>query len=342
MNLEVIAERAGVSRMTVSRVLRNQRHVSEQTRKRVLQVVEEMGYRPNPMVSVLMSQVAQSRKADFQPTLAYAWEHKRILTPRELVEGRGGYFRDVKVRANELGFNVEPMLINNQGMSQKRFSDILKARNTPGIFLAPAEETQASYDFDWKAFAAVSFGYSIRKPALNRVCLNYHVGIFNAMQKLWDRGYRRFGLVLKKHTDERILHLWTSGFLTFHWERGLPLDGQNMLVQDEVDRQEYCEWFQACEPELIFSYDDWAYVPWCRELESRKRGRKKRPCAFIHLDKDFVQLRDELLGGLESCRPQMAAAAVDLLVSQIKQNQHGLPERQKTILMEPELVWFNE
>jgi LacI family transcriptional regulator len=42
-----IAERAGVSQATVSRVLRSHKNVSPQTRARVLQVIEELNYRPN-------------------------------------------------------------------------------------------------------------------------------------------------------------------------------------------------------------------------------------------------------------------------------------------------------
>lgn len=42
-----VAKRAGVSVMTVSRVINNSAHVSEKTRQRVLQAVEELAYRPN-------------------------------------------------------------------------------------------------------------------------------------------------------------------------------------------------------------------------------------------------------------------------------------------------------
>lgn len=42
-----VAERAGVSMMTVSRVINKSAHVSEKTRQRVMQAVEELSYRPN-------------------------------------------------------------------------------------------------------------------------------------------------------------------------------------------------------------------------------------------------------------------------------------------------------
>src|SRR5437763_1467974 len=52
--LRDIAAKAGVSVMTVSRALRNHPHLASETRARILQLAERLGYRPNPMVSALM------------------------------------------------------------------------------------------------------------------------------------------------------------------------------------------------------------------------------------------------------------------------------------------------
>src|SRR4051794_27379450 len=43
-----VAELAQVSKMSVSRVLNGQSGVSEQTRKRILEAVDHLGYVPNP------------------------------------------------------------------------------------------------------------------------------------------------------------------------------------------------------------------------------------------------------------------------------------------------------
>ena len=47
MNIGEIARLAGVSRSTVSYALTGRRTVSEETRKRIEQVIAESGYRPN-------------------------------------------------------------------------------------------------------------------------------------------------------------------------------------------------------------------------------------------------------------------------------------------------------
>lgn len=47
MNIYDVSERAGVSIATVSRVLNGNPNVSEKTRNRVLEIMDELGYTPN-------------------------------------------------------------------------------------------------------------------------------------------------------------------------------------------------------------------------------------------------------------------------------------------------------
>lgn len=51
-----VAKAAGVSKGTVDRVIHNRGEVSEKSRKKVLKVIEELGYKPNVYASMLASQ----------------------------------------------------------------------------------------------------------------------------------------------------------------------------------------------------------------------------------------------------------------------------------------------
>ncbi len=55
IRLKDIAADVGVSTITVSKVLRNKPDVGEETRKRVLQRVKELNYRPNLLARGLAS-----------------------------------------------------------------------------------------------------------------------------------------------------------------------------------------------------------------------------------------------------------------------------------------------
>jgi transcriptional regulator with XRE-family HTH domain len=53
VNIGEVARRAKVSRSTVSYALSGKRPVSESTRRRIQQVIDEMGYRPNAFARAL-------------------------------------------------------------------------------------------------------------------------------------------------------------------------------------------------------------------------------------------------------------------------------------------------
>ncbi len=85
MNIYDIAEKSGVSIATVSRVLNNADNVRAQTRERVLQVMKEAGYSPNPiarglsrgsmrMVGVLCTNI---RDPFYAAAVGYIEEHLR-------------------------------------------------------------------------------------------------------------------------------------------------------------------------------------------------------------------------------------------------------------------------
>lgn len=59
VTLHDVAERAGVSKMTVSKVLRNVGNISEKTRRKVRDAAKELGYLPNSLAGSLSSRKSQ-------------------------------------------------------------------------------------------------------------------------------------------------------------------------------------------------------------------------------------------------------------------------------------------
>ena len=74
MNLEDIARKAGVSRSTVSRVINNEPYVSAKTREKVLAVIKEVGFSPNPGARMLVTRRTQVIGIVIPHTLAVVFE----------------------------------------------------------------------------------------------------------------------------------------------------------------------------------------------------------------------------------------------------------------------------
>ncbi len=86
-----VAKRAGVSRMTVSRVINNSSYISPETRERVLQAIAELGYIPNTL----------ARSLRFKQTKTIALVLADITNPFFTTITRG-----VEDTASEQGFSV--------------------------------------------------------------------------------------------------------------------------------------------------------------------------------------------------------------------------------------------
>ena len=52
-----IARKVGLGRSTVSMALRNHPEIAAATKDRVLKAASELGYQPNPLISLLMSRL---------------------------------------------------------------------------------------------------------------------------------------------------------------------------------------------------------------------------------------------------------------------------------------------
>lgn len=75
ITIEDIARSAGVGRGTVDRVLHNRGRVSEETRARVLQCVEELGYKPNKAARMLANKKEYKIAVTFHDLEQEFWIH---------------------------------------------------------------------------------------------------------------------------------------------------------------------------------------------------------------------------------------------------------------------------
>ena len=67
VTIKDIAKRVGVAPSTVSRVVNGSASISEETKSRILQVMEELDYRPNRMASALATSGTPRRCVGVQP-----------------------------------------------------------------------------------------------------------------------------------------------------------------------------------------------------------------------------------------------------------------------------------
>jgi LacI family transcriptional regulator len=122
-NITDVARRAGVSTMTVSRVINNTGQVGEETRRRVEAAVAELGYVPNSL--------ARSLRIKRTKTLALV-----------LTDITNSFFttvaRGVEDTASRQGFNVFFCNTDESAAEQATYLQALVERQVDGVLLVPA------------------------------------------------------------------------------------------------------------------------------------------------------------------------------------------------------------
>lgn len=322
--------------MSVSRALRNQPGVSEKTRRRILAIAEDLDYEPNPLISVLMSHVATSRPIRSRPMLVYVIADTAKRNLKEIMWGRDGVSSYIGAcnRAMQQGYAMEMLQVGHEEMTTERFNSILEARGVAGLIISPMMDRSIRIKLNWNVFSSVAIGYSMNEPDLHRVCLDYYNAMYKGLERLWQQGFRSFGFYLLSSIDQRIRHLWVSAFLTFHWTKGIPVEGRIQTPDDHFSRKEFIRWFKHCKPDAIFSLHDTALAQWYPEVVRMS----DRPCGFFHLTLDFAQ-SDIVDGGFPGCKMELGAVAVDLLIAQIKRGEKGIPSVPQISLIEPKLTF---
>lgn len=324
VTMQMIADEAGVSRMAVSLALRNSPKISPATRERIHEIAERLGYRPNPLVSALMTQLRDIRRVPRPTTIAFVtafptpdgWRR-----PGPFAE----FYEGARTRGEALGYTLEEWWAANPAMSTQRFSEILYNRNIHGLLVAPLPAGGSKLTLDWPRFASATIAFSLADPVLHRASNDQYQSIGLALQELTKLGYRRIGLALTDEQDVRVQRKWSAGYLVY--QQQIPAKQRvPMLLADVGFPQAFTDWVQEHEPDAILSQE-----PKCIEYLGRIRKQVPNDIGFAHLALTDVEAG---LAGINQNGRLVGASAIDLVDGQLRRNERGLSGTPKTVLIQ--------
>lgn len=316
--------------MTVSRALRNEPRVAAATRERILAIAEELGYRSDPELARLMARLRERRSTEVREVIAIVREAE---TGADLPSPTYQYVpsESIRERAERYGYAVEEFWLGVDGMTPTRLDGILRARGIRGVIASPQSAAMPVRELDYSRLAAATFGYGLRSPALHRSAGNMTLAIHLATSELERRGCRRIGLALSQWVEFRAENAYTAAMLYYQQglgpERRVPpfrFPGDDLVS----GKDRFLAWLGEHEPDALISFDQW--VPkWLEESGRRVPGDIG---LVIH---DWTP-KMTAFAGINHRRDQVAAAAVDLVATQLLQNECGIPAAPRQILIPPE------
>jgi len=177
-----IAERAGVSKTTVSHVLNGTRHVRPETAARVQEVVDDLGYKPN--------------------MLARSLRRKKTHTIGLLVSDIENPFftrvaRAVETTAYERDYNL--ILCNTDENLEKEilYTDVLFAKQVDGLIVAPAPGDHSFLlPYLDRGEKVVFINRTMPTVDVPAVVCDDEVAIYSLAKHFLDEGYHKLGAII--------------------------------------------------------------------------------------------------------------------------------------------------
>ena len=326
--MQQIADAAGVSRMAVSLALRNSPKISVTTAERIRKIADEMGYRPNPMVSALMTQLRHSRDSKKTSVLAYV-----TAFPTE-----GGWRRNpahlafhegARLRAEALGYMLEEWWLRRPGTTERRFCEILRTRDIHGVIVAPLPPGVDSLEIEWSWFAVAAIANSLACPDLNRASNDQFRSIATALRELSGLGYRRIGLAFVEGREDRMHEHWTAAMLSY--QQSLPLAERVPTFHGAgpIGRS-FTAWFQEHQPHAVISLGGE-----CLRVFRDLGLRVPQDVGYANLG---LTASERDMAGVNQHADLVGAAVVDLVDAQLRNNERGVPLVPRTVLLPGEWV----
>ena len=209
VNIKTVAQKAGVSTATVSRVIREYPGVREDTRKKVLKAIKELNYEINA--------VARNLRQKKTNTIG-------VIVGNVLSQFYSIIAKSVEDTANKYGYNV--ILCNGDENPEKelKYLKVLKSNRVDGIILTPTGKN-AEY-VNWlieSGTKVILLDRLINGVDCDSVLVDNENGAYNAVKYLVDQGYRKIAII-NGYIDRTTGRGRLNGYLKALREAGIPKD----------------------------------------------------------------------------------------------------------------------
>lgn len=284
-----------------------------------------MGWRANPLAAAFMAHVRSTREPRYQASLAFSISSPRSARIEDLPFNQQDNFRGARTRAAQLGYVLEPVWLHEPGMNAANLARVLRRRGVPGMIVPGLLGEPGFFDaFEWGLFSTVALGHGMADTHLHRVAFNYANSVPMALHRLFELGYRRIAVVVSATYDRKVNHGW---LYPLYYEQRQPWGRQWIRScvfsgSESSDRRRVRTWIEKERPDVILG----EYLAWHVLHEMGWRIPQEVAFATFDWSPDHPDV-----GGIDQCHDIIGSMAVDVLASQLMQNERGLSATPKML-----------
>ncbi len=313
-----VAERAGVSPITVSRVINNAGYISGATRAKVEAAIAELGYVPNTL--------ARSLRSKRSHTLAFITTD--ITNPFFTSMARG-----IEDAASAAGYTVLFCNTDESVEKEDRYVRLLLQKQTDGILLVPAGSSPRSVDLlRSQDTPVVVLDRAIEPLKADVVRCDSVRSSYDLIRVLLERGHRRIaalgGPVGISTADDRI-----AGYTHAMKEAGLPT--RDLVIHGQFTESSGFEMAQSVlalspQPTGLFATNNFVALGAIRAIEAHGLRIPQDVSVVAFDDVPPVLAQYAFLTVIAQPAYQMGQKAVELLLQRLQ--DEAPPEYRQVIL----------
>lgn len=285
-----VAREANVSMATVSRVVNANQNVKPATRKKVLKVIEELGYRPNAVARGLASKKTT--------TVGVIIPDISNSTYAELARG----IEDI---ATMYRYNI---ILSNSDQNQNKELQLLETmlgKQVDGIvFMSDVISAELLYEMERSPTPIVLAGSIDESAAIASVNIDYYGAAYEAVKKFIDNGHKKIAFVSGPLTSMINKEYKLKAYKEALADAGIDFD-ENLVVECNNSYDEGIESVQTLapfEPTAYFVSNDEMSIGVIHGLE--EQGKK------IPSDAEVISYENSKLARM--ARPMLTSVAFPL------------------------------
>ncbi|SES05617.1 transcriptional regulator, LacI family [Gracilibacillus ureilyticus] len=316
-----VAEKAGVSIATVSKVINNTGNMRDTTRQKVMKVMEELNYFPSVMASALTGKKTQ--------TLG-------LLVPDISNPFFSEMARTIEDRAHERGLSVIMCSTDEDEEKEKKYLELLRRKQVDGFIIASSfHEKKLLEDIKSAGIPLVMLTQDAGSLGVTSVSVDDFTGGYEATSHLLSLGHQNIVIITEQRLSSK-MRLY--GFREAYETYGYNYD-ESMVYQTVAS----IENGKTCLEEILKRSDQPTAVFACNDLiaigviqGAREQGiRIPQDLSIVGFDNTILATTTvPSLTTVAQPVNEMGKKVVDVIVSNINKEE----ENAERILFKPKLI----
>ncbi|MCM3124217.1 MULTISPECIES: LacI family DNA-binding transcriptional regulator [unclassified Mesobacillus] len=303
VTMQDVAEKAGVSKSTVSQYINNRyEFMAEPTRKRIQEAIRELGYIPNF--------VAKSLKQKKSSTIGVIVANILHTFSTEII-------RAIEDACELSHFHMFVCNADDNPEKERDYINMLLAKQVDGLIIFPTADNKCLYEeLKQSNFPVVFVDRKIEQPIYPTLMLNNERAAEIAVRELLKKGHNKIGAVsmsISQKVSPRVERI--TGFKRTLEENGIAPNEDWITAADRKEIGPALEklWKQEDRPEAFFATNDLSLIELLKFLRKKNLKVGEDVSVIAVDDSDFLEIAATPISAIKQPTFQIGREAAEEL-----------------------------